>query len=203
MTSIHTALYGWRLDSTFAVCRAPQCMPGAYSHVVGHGRPVTPGQTSTSPPPSGDQRRDVAVVGALAAKLDGEPGDLELELVDQLQAGVDVAAPGSGIARRPSSARPAWPNRSETGQGCPNVISVAWTSTGRSGMLRAVALPPREERAESRRCAPPASPPGGRHWVRSDSIPCPGRPATHPSTASGSGHGMCHSLTPGVVFVCR
>ena len=33
---------------------------------------------------------------------------------------------GSGISRRSSSSRPASPNRSETGHGCPKVISVAW-----------------------------------------------------------------------------
>jgi hypothetical protein len=33
---------------------------------------------------------------------------------------------GSGISRRSSSSRPARPKRSETGHGCPKVISVAW-----------------------------------------------------------------------------
>jgi hypothetical protein len=33
---------------------------------------------------------------------------------------------GSGISKRSSSSRPASPNKSETGQGCPKVISVAW-----------------------------------------------------------------------------
>jgi hypothetical protein len=33
------------------------------------------------------------VIGALAAKLDGQLGDLQLEVIDQLQADVDVAAP--------------------------------------------------------------------------------------------------------------
>src|SRR4051794_35121375 len=33
---------------------------------------------------------------------------------------------GSGIARRSSSSRPAWPNRSETGHGCPKAIKDAW-----------------------------------------------------------------------------
>jgi hypothetical protein len=36
------------------------------------------------------------VIGPLTFELDGQLGDLQLELVDQLQAGVDVAAPRVG-----------------------------------------------------------------------------------------------------------
>src|SRR3954452_15684748 len=49
------------------------------------GDPADPGR--------GDQQRDVAVIGALALELDGQPRDLQLEVVDQLEAGVDVAPP--------------------------------------------------------------------------------------------------------------
>jgi hypothetical protein len=76
-------------------------------------------------------------------------------------------------------------------------------TTRRRGMLRAVALPPREERAVSRRCAPSASPPSERPGARHSSIPCPGRPASHPSTASGPGRGRCHGLDPCIVLMCR
>jgi hypothetical protein len=36
------------------------------------------------------------VIGALAAQLDGQLGDLDFEVVDQPQADVDVAAPRVG-----------------------------------------------------------------------------------------------------------
>src|SRR5215211_844912 len=44
-------------------------------------------------PGRGDQQRDVAMIGALVLELDGQPGDLQLEVIDQLQAGVDIAPP--------------------------------------------------------------------------------------------------------------
>src|SRR5215211_7243290 len=44
-------------------------------------------------PGGGDQQRDVAMVGALALELDGQLGDLHFQVVDQLEAGVDVPAP--------------------------------------------------------------------------------------------------------------
>jgi hypothetical protein len=36
------------------------------------------------------------VIGALAPELDGEPGDLQIEVVDELEAGVDRAPPWVG-----------------------------------------------------------------------------------------------------------
>jgi transposase len=47
-------------------------------------------------PGRGHEQRDVTVVGTLALELDRELGDPQLELVDQLQTGVDVAAPPIG-----------------------------------------------------------------------------------------------------------
>jgi hypothetical protein len=44
-------------------------------------------------PGRGHEQRDVAVIGALTPELAGQPRDLQLEIVDQLQAGVDVAPP--------------------------------------------------------------------------------------------------------------
>jgi hypothetical protein len=51
----------------------------------------------TQPEPGrGDQQRDVAVIGPLALELDRQPRDLQLEVIDQLEAGVDVAPPRVG-----------------------------------------------------------------------------------------------------------
>jgi hypothetical protein len=47
-------------------------------------------------PGRGDQQRDVAVIGTLALELDRQGGDLELEVVDELKTGVDVAPPRVG-----------------------------------------------------------------------------------------------------------
>src|SRR5215218_5482814 len=77
-------------------------------------------------PGRGDQQRDVAMIGALVLELDGQPGDLQLEVIDQLQAASTLRRHGSGIASRSSNSRPARPNRSDTGHGWPKVISVAW-----------------------------------------------------------------------------
>jgi hypothetical protein len=48
------------------------------------------------------------------------------EVVDELQAGVDVAPPRIGNGQAVEQLAPACPKRSETGHGCPKVISVAW-----------------------------------------------------------------------------
>ena len=66
------------------------------------------------------------MIGALALELDGQPRDLQVEVVDQRQAGVDVAAPRIGDLQAVEQLAAGVPNRSETGQGCPKAISVAW-----------------------------------------------------------------------------
>ena len=66
-------------------------------------------------PRSAHQQRDVAMIGAGALELALDLADPPLEIIDQPQAGLDVAAPGSGISRPASSSRPATPNRSDTG----------------------------------------------------------------------------------------
>jgi hypothetical protein len=49
------------------------------------------------PNPGGaDQQRDVAVLGALAPELHGQRGDLQLEVIDEPQADLDVPAPRIG-----------------------------------------------------------------------------------------------------------
>jgi hypothetical protein len=40
----------------------------------------------------GDQQQDIAVLGALALELHGQLGDLQLEVIDQPQADLDVGA---------------------------------------------------------------------------------------------------------------
>jgi hypothetical protein len=66
------------------------------------------------------------MVGSHALELHGELGDLQLEVVDQPEADVDVAPPRVGDLKAAEQPRPGSPNKSETGQGCPKVISVAW-----------------------------------------------------------------------------
>jgi hypothetical protein len=52
--------------------------------------------TEDPAPEAGKLPTDVAVIGALALELDRQPGDLQLEVVDELEAGVDVAPPRAG-----------------------------------------------------------------------------------------------------------
>jgi hypothetical protein len=44
----------------------------------------------------GDQQRDVAVIGAPRPELHRQRRDMQIEIVDQLQANVDVRAPRVG-----------------------------------------------------------------------------------------------------------
>src|SRR3954449_9353616 len=64
---------------------------GDVADLRGDGERVDPAE-----PWGGDQQRDVAVIGALATHLDRQLGDLQLEVIDQLQARVDVAPPRIG-----------------------------------------------------------------------------------------------------------
>ena len=66
------------------------------------------------------------MIGALAAKLDGQRRDLELEVIDQLQADVDVAPPRIGDREAIRQLPAGEAEEIRTGQGCPKVISVAW-----------------------------------------------------------------------------
>jgi hypothetical protein len=66
------------------------------------------------------------VIGAERLELFVDRGDLGLELVDHLHRGENPAAPWLGESRRLRSSRPCTPNRSDTGQRCPNASSWAW-----------------------------------------------------------------------------
>jgi hypothetical protein len=87
----------------------------------GDGVGVDPAQTRC-----GDQQRDVAVIGALALELHGQLGDLQLEIVDELQADIDGAPPRVGDLKAVKQLAAGVPEQVETGHGWPKVISVAW-----------------------------------------------------------------------------
>ena len=66
-------------------------------------------------PGSGHQQRDVAMIGSRAAQPSLDLTDPPLEIVDQLNARLDVTAPRLGKSSSASSLRPATPNRSAIG----------------------------------------------------------------------------------------
>src|SRR5688500_4767193 len=74
----------------------------------------------------GDQQRDVAMIGAAALALEGQPGDLQLELVDQLEARVDVAPPRVGDRQAVEQVAAGQAEQVGHRAGSPNVTSVAW-----------------------------------------------------------------------------
>jgi hypothetical protein len=73
-------------------------------------------RTPRYPADAGDaqQQRHVGLIGAAGTPVAVDLIDLALEVLDQLEAGVDGARQGCGIASRSSSCRPATPNRSVT-----------------------------------------------------------------------------------------
>src|SRR5207247_4246968 len=74
-------------------------------------------------PGHGHQQRYVAVIDAGRFELAVDLGDLRVEIFDYRHGGEHTASPRLGNSRRPSSSLPERPNRSDTGQRCPNARS--------------------------------------------------------------------------------
>jgi hypothetical protein len=64
--------------------------------------------------------------GCSDGRRPGAPRDLQLEVVDQPEADVDAAPPRVGDLKAVEQLAAGQPDKSETGQGCSKVISVAW-----------------------------------------------------------------------------
>jgi hypothetical protein len=73
-----------------------------------------------------DQQRDVAVVGAEVLELRSSRAICNSRSSISPRLTSTLRRHGSGVSRRSSRSRPASPNRSLTGHGCPKAISVAW-----------------------------------------------------------------------------
>src|SRR4051812_16221079 len=74
----------------------PRSLAGEAKRSISPISDATGERVDPAEPGPGDQQRDVAMIGALAAQLDGQACDLQLERVDQLQAGVDSTPPRVG-----------------------------------------------------------------------------------------------------------